>query len=113
MKGSLMTKQKEKILQKNCQDYLNILGIEFIHIVSFIQRKINGTFHNFSIENNKGFPDIMIFLKDKILFVELKTDKGKIQEYQTVKFDKLNKLGHSVHIIRDFKTFKELIDEYI
>lgn len=103
--------QKEKILQRKCEDYLSYLKVEFIHIVSCIQRKINGRFYNFPVEKNKGYPDLIIFLKDKLLFVELKTDKGKVQDYQIEKFDKLNNLGYSVHIIRKFNDFKELIDE--
>ena len=56
-----------------------------------------------------GVPDRIVILNQKVLFVELKTQTGKLSARQLVVFDELGEAGFPVHIIRS----KEDVDDFI
>ena len=56
-----------------------------------------------------GGPDRIVILNQKILFVELKAENGKLSPRQVVVFDELGEAGFPVHIIRS----KEDVDDFI
>lgn len=59
-----------------------------------------------------GSSDLIIVLQKQVVFVELKTDKGKQQETQK-KFEKeVIKRGHSYLLWRNLKDCQDFINEY-
>lgn len=56
-----------------------------------------------------GVPDRIVFLKNQILLVELKTATGRLSERQKLMFKKLEDLGHPVTVLRS----REEVDEFI
>jgi hypothetical protein len=56
-----------------------------------------------------GVPDRIVFLKNQIHLVELKTEKGKLSARQLVVFKELSDLGFPVTVLRS----KEDVDEFI
>jgi len=57
----------------------------------------------------KGASDLIVILTNKILFVEIKTDKGFQSENQKDFQNRIEKLGYQYHIIRSLEQFQELI----
>lgn len=101
----------EKHLQCQCEDYLNLLNILFLHLKTSITRKINNKFLTFPVETNKGFPDLFIFLEDKnCFFVELKYGKNNLDNSQKEKKEKLEMLGFNYYVVYDFNEFKKIIE---
>jgi len=57
-----------------------------------------------------GTPDFVILAENgKVLFIECKTSRGKLRPEQQAFIAWANKLGHTVHVIRSFKDFQQLI----
>jgi hypothetical protein len=56
-----------------------------------------------------GVPDRIVFLKNHIHLVELKTEKGKLSARQHVVFKELSDLGFPVTVLRS----KEDVDDFI
>ncbi len=101
---------KEKVLQKQCENYLKLLGIKYLHIPDSLLRWVKGYAPIWIVtivsRNFKGFPDLAIFQEDKSLLVELKTAKGTLSAGQ-----KRWAKGVNVHVLRDFESFKALVDK--
>ncbi len=58
-----------------------------------------------------GIPDRMVLLPGgRIIFVELKTEKGKQSKAQEIWEEKLTKLGFEVVVPKGFKEVKQLVD---
>lgn len=78
-----------------------------------------GIIHKLKAEGlKKGIPDLCLPVKSKnkkfnILFVELKTETGKLSEEQIMIIDCLKKNGSCVEIIRNKKDFIQLINSYL
>ena len=58
-----------------------------------------------------GVPDRIVILNQKILFVELKTETGKLSPRQIFVFDELGEAGFPVHILRSYDDVEDLIRE--
>jgi len=59
-----------------------------------------------------GMPDRVVLLPDgRVLWVELKTDNGKLEEIQKVQHKKLRDLGHRVVVIWNRDEADSLIEE--
>lgn len=58
-----------------------------------------------------GVSDLIVLLKNKILFVELKIEKGLQSDAQKLFENRILNLGYEYHLIRDIETFKALIYE--
>jgi len=54
-------------------------------------------------------PDRIVILNQKILFVELKTETGKLSPRQIFMFDELGEAGFPVHILRSYDDIEEFI----
>lgn len=57
----------------------------------------------------QGVSDLVIVLPNKVLFVELKTERGKQSKSQKEFEAKLISIGYEYYIIRSLEDFKELI----
>ena len=101
---------KESELQKMCESYLKQNGLRYVHIPDNVLRYIKTTAPIWITTQLskafKGVPDLMVFQGDKSLLVELKNVKGKLSQGQ-INWHK----GVDVKVVRDFDTFKRLVDE--
>jgi hypothetical protein len=59
----------------------------------------------------EGWPDITMLLNNKVLFLELKSSKGRLSESQ--KMMRLQFLNHKfiIHEVRSYRHFLELVEE--
>ena len=60
-----------------------------------------------------GIPDLCIILNDKVVFVEMKTRTGKLNEAQKKIIPKIERLGHLVIIGHGFIDAKNKIEELL
>ncbi|OQY13962.1 MAG: hypothetical protein B6I31_00010 [Desulfobacteraceae bacterium 4572_19] len=105
---------EKKLLQEPAETYLKLKNIEYIHIVSNITRMINKRFYNFSIPDNKDFPDLIIFFNGGItLFIEFKIGKNKLQKGQVIKKNKLENAGFDYYVVYDIDTFIDIVNRLI
>lgn len=75
-------------------------------------KKLGGISFKFISPGNAGVPDrIVILPSGKVLFVELKTDKGKLTKLQEVQIKKISNLGADVRVLRGIEGVKEFINE--
>ena len=61
----------------------------------------------------KGCPDIAILCKSKTLFIEFKSETGKLSEAQKNLFPEFAKQGHMVHIVRSLEIFQQIVNQFI
>lgn len=62
----------------------------------------------------KGFPDMIVILEEKCLFVELKRTKGSTtSKEQLVWIDTLNNLGHHAKVCKGAKEAIEFVEKYL
>lgn len=108
---------KESDLQRQCEQYLELFqNIATIRIPDAVYRAIFASSLHPKIKRLisgyiKGLPDI-ILLKEKngvtqALCVELKTETGKMSQGQKA-FAKIV----TVHVVRSFESFVELVDKF-
>lgn len=75
-------------------------------------KKIGGVSFKFISPGNAGVPDrIVILPTGKVVFVELKTDKGKLTKLQEVQIKKISNLGADARVLRGIEGVKEFINE--
>lgn len=75
-------------------------------------KKVGGVSFKFISPGNAGVPDRIVILPNgKVLFVELKTDKGKLTKLQEVQIKKISDLGADVRVLRGIEGVKEFINE--
>lgn len=60
-----------------------------------------------------GIPDRMLLLQGRVIFVELKTDKGRASPAQKNWASRLTKLGLIYHIIHGLDQLERFLDEHI
>jgi len=88
---------------------------------SYLERKIVKYVneHGWWISKNidascKGAPDRRIISPSGyVIYVEIKTEKGKLSKWQSYYIQKLIKFHQKVWVIKDFATFKLLFDTEI
>ena len=75
-------------------------------------KKLGGISFKFISPGNAGVPDRIVMLPNgKVVFVELKTDKGKLTKLQEVQIKKISDLGADVRVLRGIEGVKEFINE--
>lgn len=107
--------QKEKSLQKQVEAILDLHQIRYIHLTTNITRKIGNRFINFSVEKNKGFPDLEIYVPNgKSILIELKRAKGgRMSKEQKEWQGYLQKNGYNHHVVKSFEEFKVIMKPYL
>lgn len=72
-------------------------------------------FHDRSKKCNRpGFPDLFIFAADgRTILIELKSADGKLRKEQEGLRRQLNWLGHTVHVVRSYKKFLQIVNKRI
>lgn len=64
-------------------------------------KKLGGRAYKWISPGNDGVPDRIVILPDtRPIFVELKTDNGKLSALQKVQIDRLRKSGQWVEIVK-------------
>lgn len=75
-------------------------------------RKLGGRAYKWVSPGNDGVPDrIVIFPERPPVFVELKTDTGKLTPLQTTQISRLRKLGQQVEIVKGIAGLKEFFED--
>lgn len=75
-------------------------------------KKIGGISFKFISPGNAGVPDRIVILPNgRVVFAELKTDKGKLTKLQEVQIKKISDLGADVRVLRGIEGVKEFINE--
>lgn len=75
-------------------------------------KKIGGVSFKFISPGNAGVPDrIVILPMGKVVFVELKTDKGKLSKLQTAQIRKISELGAEVKVLYGIEGVRKFINE--
>lgn len=75
-------------------------------------RKLGGRAYKWVSPGNDGVPDrIVIFPERPPVFVELKTDTGKLTPLQATQIGRLRRLGQKVEIVKGGAGLKEFFED--
>ena len=108
---------KEKYLQQRINDYLGWMKLKYIHLTTFLSKRIISPYchksfiRNITIPGNKGLPDLIVWTKDRPLIIELKAKKGRLTDKQKEYIEYLNKKDYNVHVIKKFEDFEKLLNK--
>lgn len=100
--------QNETEFRKECTEFLKRMGFEYLHIP-------NRVFRGMKNSGLKDWPDYpVICLPDgKSMLAELKIPGGVLSKGQKELFERLERLGHKVHIFEQYNEFTNKIDEIL
>ena len=101
-------KKTEHIIQKSIVRWFKREFPEYIIFSTNNEACYN---NNYYLESGVllGVSDLVVVLPNKIIFVELKTNKGIQSKTQKQFQSKIISLGYEYHVIRSLEDFKELI----
>lgn len=75
-------------------------------------RRMGGRAYKFVSPGNDGVPDRIVVLPDtEPMFVELKTESGKLSSLQKVQITRLKKLGQNVRVLYGAKDVENFLEE--
>lgn len=75
-------------------------------------RRMGGRAYKFVSPGNDGVPDRIVVLPDTApMFVELKTESGKLSSLQKVQITRLEKLGQNVVVLYGAKDVENFLGE--
>lgn len=75
-------------------------------------RKLGGRAYKWVSPGNDGVPDRIVFFPDRPpVFVELKTETGKLSALQEVQITRLEALGQDVRVLCGLQEVKEFLEE--
>lgn len=70
-------------------------------------KRLGGRAYKWTSPGNDGVPDRIVFLPDaRVIFVELKTDTGRLSPLQKIQIDRLKKLGQWVEVAKGIQGVK-------
>ena len=73
-----------------------------------------GLCYKFVSPSNPGVPDRIIITPDgRVIFVELKTEIGRLANIQKWQMSEMKKRGADVRVAKGWKAVKDLIDEVL
>lgn len=72
-------------------------------------KKLGGLCYKFVSPGNSGVPDRIVVLPDKLFFVELKTDTGRLSALQKRQIKKLRSMGQKVRVLYGKKDVEKFI----
>ena len=68
----------------------------------------------FTSPNRSGVPDRIFLLPDRrVIFMELKTPKGRLSRLQENEIRIIHKYGHCVYVVSSVEQGKEILDSYL
>ena len=75
-------------------------------------KKIGGRAYKWTSPGNAGVPDRIVLLPgERIIFVELKTDSGRLTKIQQIQIRRIRELGFRCEVIHGRKEAEEFINE--
>ena len=75
-------------------------------------KKLGGRAYKWTSPGNDGVPDRIVVLPDTApMFVELKTELGKLSSLQKVQITRLEKLGQNVRVLYGAKDVENFLEE--
>lgn len=75
-------------------------------------RRIGGRAYKFVSPGNDGVPDRIVVLPDTApMFVELKTESGRLSRLQKVQITRLENLGQNVRVLYGAKDVENFLEE--
>ncbi len=76
-------------------------------------RKLGGRAFKWVSPGNDGVPDRIVIFPDKPpVFVELKTDTGKLSAVQAVQIKRLKALGQAVEVVKGINGLSQFFQDY-
>ena len=76
-------------------------------------KKTGGKAYKFTSPGNDGVPDRIVMLPDgRILFVELKTDTGKLSRLQELQCRQIAELGQTVRVLHGLAEVRDFFLEF-
>ena len=72
-------------------------------------RRAGGEAYQWISPGNDGVPDRIVILGGKVIFVELKSERGRLSPVQKLQIEKLRKLGQRVEVIKGAKGVEEFL----
>lgn len=76
-------------------------------------KKAGGKAYKFTSPGNDGVPDRIVMLPDgRIVFVELKTDTGKLSRLQELQCRQIAELGQTVRILHGLAEVRDFFLEF-
>lgn len=76
-------------------------------------KKRGGRSYKFMSPGNSGVPDrIVIFPGGRVVFVELKTETGRLSALQVAQIRRLERLGAEVRVLYGLDDVKEFLDGF-
>lgn len=76
-------------------------------------KKAGGKAYKFTSPGNDGVPDRIVMLPDgRIVFVELKTDKGKLSRLQELQCRQIAELGQTVRVLHGLSEVRDFFLEF-
>lgn len=77
-------------------------------------KKRGGLCYKFVSPNNPGVPDRIVITPDgRVIFVELKTEIGRLANIQKWQLDEMRKRGADVRVIKGWPAVKEFIENEV
>jgi Holliday junction resolvase len=58
-----------------------------------------------------GMPDLMAIKDGKVIFFEVKTDKGRVSKLQEHHIEGLNAMGVTAHVVRSVSQVKDILSQ--
>lgn len=75
-------------------------------------KRMGGRAYKWTSPGNDGVPDRIVILPNQSpIFVELKTDKGKLSALQQVQTKRLQELGQTVRVLYGLKEVQAFLEE--
>ena len=76
-------------------------------------KKADGKAYKFTSPGNDGVPDRIVMLPDgRIVFVELKTDTGKLSKLQELQCRQIAELGQTVRVLHGLAEVRDFFLEF-
>ena len=77
-------------------------------------RKMGGEAFKWTSPGNDGVPDRIVMLPGgRLIFVELKADRGRLEPIQKVQIRRIQKLGQEVYVVRGMDGLEEFLREEV
>lgn len=74
-------------------------------------KKLGGLCYKWVSPGNAGAPDRIVLIPNRpVMFVELKTDKGKLSRLQEIQIKKLKAITEHVYVLKGLEEVKDFIE---
>ena len=86
---------------------------EIERILTFEVKKLGGRAYKWVSPGNDGVPDRIVIFRDRTpVFVELKSEKGKLSPLQAVQIRRLEELGQRVEVVKGISGLADFFLEH-